>query len=254
MDGRGFGFATFADPASAQRFLTQREHVIDGKRVEVKSAVPKNEAGSRSNVIPTKIFVGGTGELPDEEFQAYFAQFGEIKDAVVLRMPDNTSRGFGFVTFADEASVRKVLSMSHTLNGRTVEIKQAVPREEERRRDGGYGGRGGYGGGGGYGGRYGGGMGSGGGGSYGRGGGGYGGGGGGGYGMGGGGGYGMGMGYGMMGGMGGMGYGGMGFAPMAMMGGMGGMGYGMMNDQEGYGRSAGGPRGGMGGAGRYRPY
>jgi RNA recognition motif-containing protein len=73
MEGRGFGFVTFADPANAEAFLQQREHSIDGKRVEAKNAVPKSDGmggggggggmgggyGS-ARVNPTKIFVGGT--------------------------------------------------------------------------------------------------------------------------------------------------------------------------------------------------
>ena len=109
-----------------------------------------------------------------------------------MRLPDGQSRGFGFVTFSSPESVQKALAVGsqHDINGKTVEIKQAVPRDDGSLRRGGFGGRGGYGGqgggggfgGGGYGGRggYGGG--------YGMGGGGYGG-------MGG-----MGGGYGMMGG------------------------------------------------------
>jgi uncharacterized membrane protein YgcG len=74
----------------------------------------------------------------------------------IVRHPDGGSRGFGFVTFATEASADEVmLSTTHDVNGRTVEVKRAVPREAMGGGEGGRGGpaRGGrYGGGGGYGG------------------------------------------------------------------------------------------------------
>lgn len=80
-----------------------------------------------------------------------------------MRTPDGHSRGFGFVTFDDPVSVQKCLETQHTINGRGVEIKPAVPREEDGFRGGRGGGRGGYGGmGGGYGGMRGGGYGGGG--------------------------------------------------------------------------------------------
>ena len=111
-----------------------------------------------------------------------------------MRLPDGQSRGFGFVTFSSPDSVQKALSMGsqHDINGKTVEIKPAVPREDETlKRRGGFGGRGGYGG------------------------------------FGGGGGYGGG-GYGGRGGYGGYGMGGGGYGGMGGMGGYGMMGGGMV--------------------------
>lgn len=128
MEGRGFGFVTFESPLSAQAFLEQRNHTIDGKSVEAKAAVPKG-VGSGSN-LTKKLFVGGTGELTDEDFREYFSQYGVIQDAVIVRKQDGTSRGFGFVTFADEMSVEKCLVVQHELKGRKVDLRRAVPREQ----------------------------------------------------------------------------------------------------------------------------
>lgn len=68
-----------------------------------------------------------------------------LQDCVVLRKPDGTSRGFGFVTYDDEVAVEKCLVMEHHLGGRRVDVKRAVNKEE----GGGGGGGGGMGGGGG---------------------------------------------------------------------------------------------------------
>jgi len=62
----------------------------------------------------------------------YFSRFGEVQDACVLTEPGTRrSRGFGFVTFTEAASVDVLFASGalHTLDGRTVEIKPAVPRE-----------------------------------------------------------------------------------------------------------------------------
>ena len=38
----------------------------------------------------------------------------------ILRKPDGTSRGFGFVTYRDESMVEKCLVVQHTIGGKTV--------------------------------------------------------------------------------------------------------------------------------------
>lgn len=64
-------------------------------------------------------------------WQAYFEKFGTIKDAIIMRdRATNRSRGFGFVTFVDSASVTAVLAEQyHELDGRKVEVKPALPKE-----------------------------------------------------------------------------------------------------------------------------
>ena len=96
--------------------LQQKDHYIDGKKIEAKAAVPKNS--NNSPTLTRKMFVGGTvstflilgtfldisslpltsagsgispngmghcmqGEIGDEEFKEYFSQYGDIEDSVV---------------------------------------------------------------------------------------------------------------------------------------------------------------------------
>ncbi len=52
-----------------------------------------------------------------EGFRAYFSQFGTVVDAQIMRdRTTNNSRGFGFVSFAEESAVER--TMAHTLEVR----------------------------------------------------------------------------------------------------------------------------------------
>jgi RNA recognition motif-containing protein len=78
-----------------------------------------------------KIFVGGIpADASKETLTEYFSQFGDVSDCII--MVDNItgrSRGFGFVTFIDPIAVTKVLQhMRHTINGKVVDAKRAVPK------------------------------------------------------------------------------------------------------------------------------
>lgn len=105
-----YGFLTFRDPHDAMRFLEQRNHVIRGRRVDSKAAVPKHLGGNTK--LTRKLFVGGTKNLHHGEFVEHFAQFGKIEDAVIVHR-EGVSRGFGFVTFSDEVAVEKCLVVAH---------------------------------------------------------------------------------------------------------------------------------------------
>ena len=75
------------------------------------AAVPTTTATATTPSLGRKLFVGGTGEVDDDVFRAHFSPFGEIEDCVVLRK-EGVSRGFGFVTFSDEAAVERALAVT----------------------------------------------------------------------------------------------------------------------------------------------
>lgn len=80
-----------------------------------------------------QIFVGGLHyETRDASLQTYFEQFGPVQTAeVMFNRETHKSRGFGFVVFESEESANAVLqSTHHTVNGKVVEVKRAVPRAQ----------------------------------------------------------------------------------------------------------------------------
>uniref|UniRef100_A0A7S3Z4R6 RRM domain-containing protein n=1 Tax=Lotharella globosa TaxID=91324 RepID=A0A7S3Z4R6_9EUKA len=79
-----------------------------------------------------KIFVGGISwTTTDDGFERFFSKFGEVTDCIVMRdKVTRQSRGFGFVTFKEEKSVEKVLEKKLELDGRILDCKPAVPKDE----------------------------------------------------------------------------------------------------------------------------
>ncbi|EQL04000.1 heterogeneous nuclear ribonucleoprotein HRP1 [Ophiocordyceps sinensis CO18] len=121
---RGFGFLTFKD-AKTVNIVMVKEHFLDGKIIDPKRAIPRDEQEKTS-----KIFVGGVSqETTDQEFKDYFAQFGRVVDATLMMDKDTgRPRGFGFVTFESEAGVDACINVPLEIHGKPVEVKKAQPR------------------------------------------------------------------------------------------------------------------------------
>uniref|UniRef100_A0AAZ3S0J8 RNA-binding protein Musashi homolog 2 n=1 Tax=Oncorhynchus tshawytscha TaxID=74940 RepID=A0AAZ3S0J8_ONCTS len=68
-----------------------------------------------------------------EGLNEYFCKFGEVKECMVMRDPvTKRSRGFGFVTYIDQAGVDKVLAQNrHELDSKTIDPKVAFPRRAQ---------------------------------------------------------------------------------------------------------------------------
>ncbi|XP_048443149.1 heterogeneous nuclear ribonucleoprotein A0 [Pyrus x bretschneideri] len=128
---RGFGFVTFSDPMVIDSVL-EVEHVIDGRVVEVKRTVPREDIGFKGASKRKKIFVGGIPtSLTDDELGEYFSAYGTIVEhQIMLDHKTGRSRGFGFVTFENEDALDKIFSDGkvHELGGKQVEIKKAEPK------------------------------------------------------------------------------------------------------------------------------
>ncbi|KAF4399314.1 hypothetical protein G4B88_022397 [Cannabis sativa] len=125
---RGFGFVTFANPTDADKVIEQ-DHVIDGKKVDVKRTVPKDSMKAPSD--KKMIFVGGLSVcLSNDQLEEYFKKYDDIVRTQIIRCPKSgRSRGFGFVTFSSEDAVEKILKEDtvHVLGGKKVELKKFNP-------------------------------------------------------------------------------------------------------------------------------
>jgi cold-inducible RNA-binding protein len=94
-----------------------------------------------------KLFVGGLSwDTTDDGLRQAFASYGEITEAKVITDRDTgRSRGFGFVTFAQDDDAKTAISKvdGTNLDGKTIKVNEA---QEKSPRGGGRSG-GGFGGG-----------------------------------------------------------------------------------------------------------
>lgn len=87
-----------------------------------------------------KVFVGNLAfKLRGKDLREAFSQFGEIEDATVIldRFDKRKSKGFGFVTFVNDADADKAIQEMNEkeIEGRPLTVNEAKPRENEAPRE-----------------------------------------------------------------------------------------------------------------------
>jgi RNA recognition motif-containing protein len=83
------------------------------------------------NIFVTKLSYDTSSEALQEAFEAY----GQVSSAKVITDRDTgRSKGFGFVEMDDDSEARAAIDgLNETeLDGRTIIVKEAKPREERR--------------------------------------------------------------------------------------------------------------------------
>ncbi|HYK47445.1 MAG TPA: RNA-binding protein [Parafilimonas sp.] len=87
------------------------------------------------------IYVSNLGfSVQDEDLREYFAEYGEVTSAKVITDKfTNRSRGFGFVEMPDENAAQKAISELNgaVVEGRSISVNVARPREERSNSGGG---------------------------------------------------------------------------------------------------------------------
>jgi len=125
---RGFGFVTYQGQSVYDDVL-QAQLQLRGKKLEPKKAVPSNEIKD-DNKSEVKVFIGGlASDVDKSKLDDYFIKYGQIVDSVVMMDgASGKSRGFGFITFANSASVVELMkNPTFMFCGREIQCKRAQP-------------------------------------------------------------------------------------------------------------------------------
>jgi RNA recognition motif-containing protein len=78
--------------------------------------------------------------VQDEDLREFFVEYGEVTSAkVITDRETGKSRGFGFVEMSDDEAAKKAIAEldQATVDGRTIRVTEAKPKED----NGGGGGR-----------------------------------------------------------------------------------------------------------------
>jgi RNA recognition motif-containing protein len=93
-----------------------------------------------------KLFIGGLSwNTTEHDLRQSFEKFGHVEDAIIITDRETgRSRGFGFVTFSDEAAAMESISMLNgtELDGRTINVNEAEERRQRTHNGGGRGNKG----------------------------------------------------------------------------------------------------------------
>ncbi len=88
--------------------------------------------------------------VQDEDLREFFTEYGEVSSAkVITDKLSGKSRGFGFVEMSDNEAAQKAVAEldQASVEGRTIRVMEAKPKEEKTSNGGGFrpgGGGGGY--------------------------------------------------------------------------------------------------------------
>ena len=86
------------------------------------------------------IFVSNLSfNVQDEDLKGFFTSFGEVTSAKVVNDKfTGKSRGFGFVEMNDDEAKKAIAELNDsTLDGRTIKVVEARPKEERPARSNG---------------------------------------------------------------------------------------------------------------------
>lgn len=147
---RGFGFVAFSQSYMVDEAQKNRPHVIDGRTVDTKRAIPRDEISRGDGSQVKKLFVGGIKDATEDDLRDVFCQFGEVVSvSIPTERETGKKRGFAFIEFSDSDSADKAALQKEIMIGDAcVDVKKARDKNDMSRRGGrGGGGGGGWGGG-----------------------------------------------------------------------------------------------------------
>lgn len=163
---RGFGFIGFDSRPAAEAAIAKMDQAELGSRnIRVNESRPRSERSQNSapsggngggggfnasGAAEVKLYVGNLSyDTTEESLRDMFASCGVVSDAMLpVDRETGRIRGFAFVTMPAADAEKAIAMDGQEVNGRTLRINEAQPRESRggggrNRGRGGYG-RGGY--------------------------------------------------------------------------------------------------------------
>ncbi|CAI2350282.1 unnamed protein product [Caenorhabditis sp. 36 PRJEB53466] len=147
---RGFGFVTFASVYSVELAMADRPHVLSGKTVDSKRAIPREQMAPTLTVAGSISFFQTFGPPPSrarkvllsgiiagihsiDALRIYFDTFGTLDQIEILN-----GSGLAFVIYAANASADRCLMHNlgrHVVNGQTIHVQQFEKRSSTTTED-----------------------------------------------------------------------------------------------------------------------
>lgn len=129
---RGFGFIGFKSPEAVDRVLELKEHRVNGKKIDCKKAMTKEEAYSLNKNLANscrKVFISNIPkEVTKAELTELLSRFGRILEVNLMFKKKET--GFCYIIFESEEDAIKVIEQKVIeYKGHILEIKKAVPKD-----------------------------------------------------------------------------------------------------------------------------
>lgn len=84
-----------------------------------------------------KLFIGSLSwNTSEDELRSHFSTYGDLEEAIIISDNAGRSKGFGFITFVNDADADKAIAELNgsQLGGRAIVVNEARPKTDRPRR------------------------------------------------------------------------------------------------------------------------
>ncbi|CAD6210645.1 unnamed protein product [Miscanthus lutarioriparius] len=133
---RGYGFVQFASQESADEAIGNLNgSLFNDRKLHVATFIKKSERSANIDDKFTNLYMKHLDDdITEELVKLKFSQFGSIVSVKIMRRPDGSSLGFGFVSFQNPESAIKAQETMHgmLLGSKALYVARAQKKEERK--------------------------------------------------------------------------------------------------------------------------